>query len=122
MFLTILLTGFIAYSQKTECSKFKDIKFYSPAHPSQYCVRKDSIEETYTDNKLDLIWSIKWLSDCKYEKVCTKNFGSEPVKPGDKFLYTIFATEDDCFYVNISYTNEKYPDGDTFQRGLCLKK
>lgn len=121
-FLLILLIGTGVYSQKVECVKFKNGKFYARAFPDEYVVRKDSIEETYSNNKLETVWKVKWLSDCKYEIVCEKNFGTEPIKVGMKYIYTIFATEEDCFYVSIWYSNEEYPEGNTFQRGLCIKK
>ncbi|MFW0739757.1 hypothetical protein [Flavobacterium sp. T12S277] len=120
--LLILLIGTAGYSQKIECAKFKNGKFFSRAFPNEYTIRKDSIEETYANNKLESVWDVKWLSDCKYEIVCKKNYGSDPIAIGMKFIYTIFATEEDCFYVSIWYSNEEYPDGKTFQRGLCIKE
>ncbi|WP_343587136.1 hypothetical protein [Flavobacterium sp.] len=116
----ILLVSIVGYSQEKDCKKFKNGKYYSSAFPDQYIIRKDSIEETYTDGKLGLVWDVKWLSDCKYELVCKKNYGTEPVPPGYKLVYTIFATEGDCYYMTVFFKNEKYPQGSTFQRGVCL--
>ncbi|WP_294964473.1 hypothetical protein [uncultured Flavobacterium sp.] len=120
--IIVLYTGIDGFSQSLDCSKFKNAKFYAPAFPTQYAVRKDSIQESYNDGKLEIIWKVKWLSDCKYEMECLKNMGEEQVKPGDKFIYTITEIEDDCFRTSIWYSNEKYPQGDTFERILCIKK
>lgn len=119
--IIVLHVSIGAFSQKLDCTKFKNIKFYAPAFPSQYAIRKDSIQESYTNNKLEILWKVKWLSDCKFEIECLKNMGDEQVKVGDKFIYTIVEIEDECFKVAIWYTNDKYPAGDTFERVLCIK-
>lgn len=116
------LIGTVAYSQKMDCKKFKNGKFYARAFPDEYAVRKDSIQENYRNGKLESVWKVNWLSDCKFEILCVKDEGPYQAQPGFKYVYTIFATEEDCYYVSIWYANEEYPDGTTFQRGLCLMK
>lgn len=117
-----MLLGTFAHSQKLDCSKFKNGKFASPAFSNEYSIRKDSIEESYMDGKLQTVWSVKWLNDCKIEKICVKNFGSEYVKIGDKSISEITYTDDECVTFSILYFNEENPKGMDFQRGLCLQK
>ncbi|MEN2486208.1 hypothetical protein AAYQ05_00275 [Flavobacterium sp. B11] len=118
----LILLGTAAYSQKLDCIRFKNGKFGAPAFPDEYAIRKDSIEECYFDSKLQTVWSVKWLSDCKLERVCIKNFGAENVKIGDKSVAEIIYTDDECVTYNIVYFNEEYPNGIDFQRGVCLQK
>ncbi|WP_281634554.1 hypothetical protein [Flavobacterium luteolum] len=118
----LILLGTAAYSQKLDCIRFKNGKFAAPAFPDEYAIRKDSIEEGYFDGKLQTVWSVKWLSDCKLEKVCIKNLGAENVKIGDKSVAEIIYTDDECVTYNIVYFNEENPNGIDFQRGLCLQK
>lgn len=122
MLLVALFIGFAGFSQSLDCARFKKVKYYSPAHPGQYAIMKDSIQENYTNDKLEIIWNLNWLSECKYEVVCTKNMGSEPIQPGDRLIYTIINTEDDCFTVSVLYKNKDNSVEKTFQRGFCIKK
>jgi hypothetical protein len=118
----LILLGTVSYSQKLDCTKFKNGKFAAPAFPDEYAIRKDSIEEGYFEGKLQTVWSVKWLSDCKFEKVCIKNLGAENVKIGDKSIAEIIYTDDECVTCSIVYFNEENPNGIDFQRGLCLQK
>jgi hypothetical protein len=118
----LILLGAVSYSQKLDCTKFKNGKFAAPAFPDEYAIRKDSIEEGYFESKLQTVWSVKWLSDCKFEKICIKNLGAENVKIGDKSVAEIIYTDDECVTYSIVYFNEENPNGIDFQRGVCLQK
>lgn len=118
----LFLLGAVSYSQKLDCTKFKNGKFAAPAFPDEYAIRKDSIEEGYFESKLQTVWSVKWLSDCKFEKICIKNLGAENVKIGDKSVAEIIYTDDQCVTYSIVYFNEENPNGIDFQRGVCLQK
>jgi hypothetical protein len=118
----LFLLGAVSYSQKLDCTKFKNGKFAAPAFPDEYAIRKDSIEEGYFESKLQTVWSVKWLSDCKFEKICIKNLGAENVKIGDKSVAEIIYTDDECVTYSIVYFNEENPNGIDFQRGVCLQK
>lgn len=120
--MSLFLLGSFAYSQKLDCTKFKNGKFAAPAFPNEYMIRKDSIEDCYMNGKLETVWSVKWLNDCKLEKVCIKNFGSEYVKVGDRSISEINYTDDNCVTFSILYYDEEHPNGIDFQRGLCLQK
>lgn len=118
----LFLLGAVSYSQKLDCTKFKNGKFAAPAFPDEYAIRKDSIEEGYFESKLQTVWSVKWLIDCKLEKICIKNLGAENVKIGDKSVAEIIYTDDQCVTYSIVYFNEENPNGIGFQRGVCLQK
>ncbi|MDY0989289.1 hypothetical protein BSF41_24010 [Flavobacterium sp. ACN2] len=118
----LFLLGAVSYSQKLDCTKFKNGKFAAPAFPDEYAIRKDSIEEGYFESKLQTVWSVKWLSDCKLEKICIKNLGADNVKIGDKSVAEIIYTDDQCVTYSIVYFNEENPNGIGFQRGVCLQK
>ncbi|WP_124019592.1 hypothetical protein [Flavobacterium sp. HTF] len=122
IFFSLMLLGTIAYAQKLDCNKFRNGKFAAPAFPDEYAIRKDSIEDCYMNGKLQTVWSVKWLSDCKLERICIKNFGAENVKIGDKSLCEITYTDDECITFSIRYFNEENPEGIDFERGLCLQK
>lgn len=121
-FISLFFLGCFAYSQKLDCTRFKNGKFAAPVFPDEYAIRKDDIEEGYFESKLQTVWSVKWLSDCKLERVCIKNLGAENVKIGDKSVAEITYTDDDCVTYSIVYFNEENPNGIAFQRGLCLRK
>lgn len=116
------LIGSFAYSQKLECSKFKNGKFAASAFPNEYSIRKDFIEDCYMDGKLQTVWSVKWLTDCKLEKICIKNFGSEYSKVEDRSVSEITYTDEECVTLSITYFNEENPNGMEFTRGLCFQK
>lgn len=117
-----MLLGTFAYSQKLDCNKFKNGKFGAAAFPDEYFVRKDAIQESYMDGKVETVWSIKWLSDCKMEAVCVKNYGSEYVKVGDRSVSEFTDFYDDCYTISILYYNKEHPNGDAFKRGFCVLK
>ncbi|WP_125718954.1 hypothetical protein [Flavobacterium ustbae] len=120
--LGICFFGSFVYSQKADCNKFKTGKFVSQAFPNEYIIRKDSIEEAYMDGKLQSVWAVKWLSDCKFECVCIKNNGSEYVRLGDRFVSEIINSFDEnCITLSNIYYNEEKPNGMEFQRGVCLQ-
>lgn len=118
----LCLLGSFAYSQKLDCTAFKNGKFAAPAFPNEYSIRKDSIQESYMNGKLETVWSIKWLTECKFEAICIKNNGSEYVKLGDRSVSEIIYTDEDCVTLSILYYNEENPKGMDFTRGLCHQK
>ena len=122
IFFCLMLLGTVVYSQKKDCTKFRTGKFAAPVFSDEYAIRKDSIEEGYMNGELQTVWSVKWLSDCKFEKVCIKNLGAENVKIGDKSVAEIIYTDDECVTYSIVYFNEENPNGIDFQRGVCLQK
>jgi hypothetical protein len=121
-FLALLLLGSISYSQKLECSKFKNGKFYNTSFPSSYFVIKDTIMEDFGNDILYFAWSLKWLNDCEYEAVCTKST-DDFIAVGDKMIVTITDINDNCFAFNRKLLDKKFADGsDTKSFYSCIKK
>lgn len=121
-FLALLLLGSISYSQKLDCSKFKNGKFYNTSFPSSYFVIKDTIMEDINDEVVVCAWSIKWLNDCEYEAVCTKST-VDFIAVGEKIIVTITDINDDCFAFNRKLLDKKFADGsDTKSFYSCIKK
>jgi len=122
IFFALMLLGTLSYAQKLDCSKFKNGKFGAAAFPDEYVVRKDSIQNSYMNGKVETVWTLKWLSECKVEAVCIKNFGAQNVEVGDRFISEIFDIYDDCCTVTMLYFNKENPNGIDFTRGYCLLK
>lgn len=122
IFFVLMLIGTIGYSQKLDCGKFKNIKFGATAFPDEYIIRKDSIQESYRNGKVETVWSVKWLTNCKTEVVCIKNFGSQYSNIGDRYISEFIDIYEDCFTVSMLYFNEENPKGMDFTRGFCILK
>lgn len=121
-FLVLFLLASISYSQKLDCSKFKNGKFYNTNFPSSYFVIKDTIMEDIDEDVLLCTWSINWLNDCEFEAVCTKS-ETEIVAIGEKVIVTITDINDDCFAFNRKLLNKKFGTGsDTYAFYSCIKK
>jgi len=122
IFFALMLLGTLSYAQKLDCSKFKNIKFGAPVFPNEYIIRKDSIQEGYMDGKVQTVWTVKWLTGCKVEAVCVKNFGSPDIKVGDRYISEFIDISDDCFTVSMLYFDDQNPNGMDFTRGFCIMK
>lgn len=122
IFFSLMSFGTLGYAQKLDCNKFKTGKFGAAAFPDEYFIRKDSIQESYMDGKVETVWSVKWLSDCKMEAVCVKNFGSKFVNVGEKYISEFTDIYDDCYTISMLYFSKEYPKGDSFTRGFCVLK
>jgi hypothetical protein len=123
LFVFILL-AFACQAQQPDCAKFENGSFVYPTLPGKVSVRKQSVQESYNNGNLEMIWKVKWLSSCEYEMTCQKVLVNNiPVKKGDKIVTTIIATEGDCYtYTSILY-NADYPKGfKTPASQLCLQK
>jgi hypothetical protein len=118
----ILMFGKFGFSQSLDCAKYKNIKFYNPANPNRYSVRKDSIQEVFSNGKLEIVWGVKWRSECEYEMVCVKNLGNAPIIPGNKVICTIISSENECFTVSGIFYSEEFPNGDESKVKGCIKK
>ena len=125
-FITLLLAFFAVTSnaQTLDCKKFRTGKFYYPGLPDKISLRKDSTQESYDNGKLEMLWKVKWLSECEYELTCEQVFEDPyPIKKGDRIVATIVKTEDDCFTTSIMFYNEANPEGQAIPSGeMCIKK
>lgn len=123
LLITILFT-LTSYSQELNCEKFKNGLFYYPTLPGKTSLRKDSIQESYNNGKLEMIWKVSWLSECEYEITCNKVLNdSIPIKKGDRIVAKIIETEKECFTYTLKFYNSDNPQGVQYPSSvLCLKK
>ncbi|WP_433834772.1 hypothetical protein [Flavobacterium anhuiense] len=119
LLLSLFFLGSLVYSQESACSAIKHSKFGTPKF---YCKMKDSIQEVYKDQKLQNIWNVKWLTDCKFEALCTKDFDSQFAKVGCKCIYDIVNFENDCYTFQIHFINEENVEVNIVERVLCITK
>lgn len=128
--ILFLLLGAIGYSQEVpapvqvlDCSKFKNFKAYNPDYPKKSFIVKGAIQESYDNGVLQLVWSVKWLSDCEYEVTCTKINGESPMVLGDKIVMTFVSIDDDCFTLKRTFFCKNFPSGDVDDGSTyCLAK
>lgn len=122
--LLSLCFALTATSQTVDCKKFKTGSFYYPNNSGKLSVRKESTQESYNNGKLEMLWDVKWLSDCKYEMTCTKILVDPfPLKVGDRIVTTITKTDGDCFTTSSVLYSTAFPDGSSPAVGdMCIKK
>ena len=117
--IVLLLFGILGYSQKLDCSKFKNAKFGSAKF---YGIMKASTQEFYMDGKLQSVWNVEWLNDCKFETICIKNVDSPFVRVDCKCRYEIINIEKDCYTFIIHFFNEENVEVTITQNTLCVLK
>ncbi|MRX66431.1 hypothetical protein SAMN06265349_102328 [Flavobacterium resistens] len=115
--LILLLFTAFCHSQELNCSKFKNAKF---GRPDFYSKMKDSIQEIYLKEKLQNVWSVKWLSDCKFEAVCIKNFDAPFARVGCKCIYEIIGIKGDCYIFQVYFFNEENEKTMAIERDFCI--
>lgn len=116
----LLFVGAMGYSQAQtqtqtqtlDCSKFKNIKAYNPDYPKRTFVVKGTTQESYDNGVLQLVWSVKWNSDCEYEITCVKKLGESQMVLGDRIVMTIVSIDDECFTVKRTFYSKNFPEGD----------
>lgn len=106
------LVAFSSFGQNKNCEDFKVGEFVYPGNPNKLSVRKDSVQESYNNGKLEMLWSVKWINDCTYEMVCQKVFSENiPIKVGDRIVTTILETDSKCYKFSYIVYNAYYPNG-----------
>lgn len=122
--LVLICMAFKSNSQMVECEKFKTGKFIYPSIPNVVSLRKESTQESYRNGKLEMIWTVKWLTECQYEMICEKIFVDPcPIKKGDRIVATIVKTEGDCFTATLMIYNDNFPKGMSIPGGpMCFEK
>jgi hypothetical protein len=122
--LIVSLFTLTCNSQELDCKKFKNGLFYYPTLPEKTSIRKDSIQESYNNGKLEMIWKVRWLTECEYEIICDKVLiESIPIRKGDRIVAKIVKTEGNCFTSELKFYNSENPEGLSFPAGeLCIKK
>jgi hypothetical protein len=121
--ILFLIVGAIGYSQTLDCSKLKNIKAYNPDYPTKTFAIKGATQESYEKGVLQLVWSVKWLSDCEYEVVCTKKLAESHMEVGDRIVMTIVSIDDDCFTLRRTFYCKNIPEGEVDPEStFCLAK
>ena len=121
--ILLLLVGATSYSQTLDCSKLKNIKAFDPDYPKRTFVIKGATQESYENGVLQLVWSVKPVSDCEYEITCTKKLGESQMMVGDRIVMTIVSIDDDCFTVKRTFFCKNFPEGDVDPGSTyCLSK
>ena len=126
----LLLVGSIGYSQEAignvktlDCSKYKNFKAYNPDYPKRTFVVKGATQESYDNGVLQLVWSVKWNTDCEYEITCVKKVGESQMEIGDKIIMTFVSIDDDCFTLKRTFYGKNFPQGDVDPGSTyCLSK
>ncbi len=108
----LLFSAAMSYSQTLDCSKLKNIKAFDPDYPKRTFLIKGAMQESYENGGLQLVWSVKWVSDCEYEITCTKKLGESQMEVGDRILMTVVSIDDDCFTVKRTFFCKNFPEGD----------
>jgi len=121
--ILLLLAGSLGYSQTMDCSKLKNIKAYNPDYPTKTFVIKGATQESYDKGVLQLVWSLKWLSDCEYEVTCVKKLTESQLEVGDKIVMTIISIDGDCFTLKRTFHAKNFPEGDVdTENTYCIGK
>lgn len=122
--LFAILISNMTNAQTPDCKKYRTGRFSYPELPGKTSLRKDSVQESYNNGKLEMIWKVRWITDCQYELTCIKLFTDEyPIKIGDRILTIILSTDETCYTSASKYFTEKNPEGIAMPAApLCLVK
>ncbi|WP_269224170.1 MULTISPECIES: hypothetical protein [Flavobacterium] len=121
--ILLLLVGAIGYSQTLDCSKFKNIKAFNPDYPKKTFLIKGATQESYDNGILQMVWSVKWITDCQYEVTCTKKTVENQIEVGDRIVMDIVSIDGDCFTLKRTFYCKNFPEGDIDPGSTyCLSK
>ena len=121
--ILLILFGTIGYSQTIDCSKLKNVTIYNPEFPNISTIIKGAVQESYNNGVLQMVWDLKWLSECEYEVVCIKKFGETPIALGDRIVVTITSIDKECYTCKRTFYTKDFPEGDVVQViNFVLKK
>jgi hypothetical protein len=115
----VVLVGVMGYSQGAtgnlqtlDCSKLKNIKAYNPDYPKKTFEIKGATQESYDNGVLQLVWGVKWVTDCQYEVTCTKKNGENQIQVGDRIVMDFVSIDGDCFTLKRTFFCKNFPEGD----------
>lgn len=111
LFALLLITA-IGFSQVLDCSKLKNVKAINPDYPKRTFTIKGETQESYDNGVLQLVWNVKWNSDCEYEVTCVKKLGESQMEVGDRIIMTIVSIDGDCFTAKRTFFAKNFPEGD----------
>jgi hypothetical protein len=118
MKLTLLISLLACWSfgvtaQQPDCAKFTTGRFGYPDLPGKISLRKADTQESYNNGVLEMLWTVRWIDECRYELTLKKVYSKDyPMfHKGDRILCEIVATEDDCFTTRTTLFNAQFPAG-----------
>lgn len=119
----LFLISFSSVAQDKKCSEFRTGEFIYPSNENKVSIRKESVQESYNDGKLEATWKVSWLNECKYELVCEKVLMEDsPFQIGDKIVATILNTDSKCYTFSLIVYNSENPKGFEIPNGTMCKK
>ncbi len=123
LFLMLFTFSLTLNAQDLKCNKFKSGRFYYPSLPGKISVMTDSITKSYNNGNLEMIWKVRWLSECKYELTCIEILNNNlKSKVGDRIEVTIIKIEGSCFYTSLMFYNSENPKGKSVPSSqICLE-
>lgn len=114
------------FSQEKNCQKFTNGDFLYPTLENKMTSRQDSIQKSYDNGKLEMVWKVTWNNPCEYDITCIEILNKNlDVALGDKIHVTIVSTEDNCYNSDLVVYNARFPEGFKIPNGpfpLCLKE
>jgi hypothetical protein len=121
--ILLALLGSMGYAQTIDCSKFKNVSVYNPEFPNISTIIKGAVQESYNNGVLQMVWDLKWLSECEYEVVCIKKFGETPIALGDRIVVTITSIDKECYTCKRTFYTKDFPQGNVNPSSIfCFKK
>ena len=124
LFITFLTSAFLN-AQNDNCDRFKNGNFYYPSMPDKVSIRNGSVQESYVNDNLEMLWDVKWVDDCEYDLICVEIVGSNSdFEIGERIRVKIVSTMKNCYYSMLTIYNKEYPKGYMLPGGpfpLCKK-
>jgi hypothetical protein len=121
--ILLILLETIGYSQTIDCSKLKNVTVYNPEFPNRTTIRKGAVQENYNNGVLQMVWDLKWISECEYEITSIKKFVEDPIEVGDRAIVTITSIDNDCYTCKRVFYSKDIPQGNVDPSStFCLKK
>lgn len=112
IFFVLVLISFVCFGQNKNCEDFKTGDFVYPDNPNKLSVRKGTLQESYSNGKLEMLWKVNWINDCMYEMICQKVYNDNiPIKVGDRIVTTILEADSKCYKFSFIIYNSFYPNG-----------
>lgn len=113
-------------AQNNDCVKFKNGTFYYPSMPDKISKRTGTIQKSYSNEKLEATWSVKWITDCEYDLVCVEVLDdASNFIVGTKIHVEIVSSVKNCYYSMLTIYNNDFPNGYSVPGGpfpLCRKE
>ncbi|WP_320815467.1 hypothetical protein [Flavobacterium sp.] len=125
LLIALLISTFFS-AQNKECERFKNGSFYYPSMPDKISVRNGSVQKSYEDENLEMIWDVNWINDCEYDLICVKILSNTSnFEVGERIKVKIVSSVKNCYYSMLTVYNKEYPKGYALPGGpfpLCKKE